>query len=108
MKADIKAEWIKRLRSGQYVQGREVLRNEKDEFCCLGVLCDIVAHDKWFMHCGGEWAQPDGDGHRTACLPVAVQAAVGFDYDTVAVLVYLNDAESKSFTEIADYIEENL
>lgn len=45
MKADIKAQWVKDLRSGDFQQGRSVLRRDngeggKDQFCCLGVLCE--------------------------------------------------------------------
>jgi len=35
-------EWIEALRSGEYTQGKKALRNIKNEFCCLGVLCDIT------------------------------------------------------------------
>jgi|SRR6478752_6819975 len=44
-----KTEWIKRLRSGDYVQGQGQLRSE-NKYCCLGVACDIAAD--WGM---GEW-----------------------------------------------------
>jgi hypothetical protein len=45
MKADVKAQWVKDLRSGEYEQGGGHLRRdngegEKDQFCCLGVLCE--------------------------------------------------------------------
>lgn len=47
MRPEIKAEWVKRLRSGEYAQGEQVLkRTKKPEegppvvtYCCLGVLC---------------------------------------------------------------------
>lgn len=29
------------LRSGKYKQGKEMLRPSEDEYCCLGVACDI-------------------------------------------------------------------
>jgi hypothetical protein len=34
-------KWIKALRSGQYKQCKEQLRNN-NKYCCLGVACDIV------------------------------------------------------------------
>lgn len=34
-------EWVRRLRSGDYAQGRNRLRTD-DAFCCLGVLCDMA------------------------------------------------------------------
>jgi len=45
MKKQIAKLWIKALRSGKYKQGQTVLRNEKDEYCCLGVLCDLYNQD---------------------------------------------------------------
>lgn len=38
---EIMREWVRRLRSGGYRQGRNRLRLN-DEFCCLGVLCDLA------------------------------------------------------------------
>lgn len=36
-------DWINALKSGNYVQGQRFLWNEnKNTYCCLGVLCDIV------------------------------------------------------------------
>ena len=42
MKAEIKAQWIKALRSGKYKQGRGALRKTDNTYCCLGVLCDLA------------------------------------------------------------------
>lgn len=41
MNADIKAQWVNALRSGDYEQGRGWLNNN-GKFCCLGVLCDLA------------------------------------------------------------------
>ena len=43
MNKKIKKLWVDALRSGEYKQGKNQLRNEKNEFCCLGVLCNIHA-----------------------------------------------------------------
>jgi hypothetical protein len=42
MNQKIKAEWVAALRSGQYKQGEGALRDKKDHYCCLGVLCEIA------------------------------------------------------------------
>lgn len=43
---DVK-EWVKNLNSGKYKQGTHLLRDKRDNFCCLGVLCDIaIQRDK--------------------------------------------------------------
>lgn len=33
--------WVKALRSGKYTQGQGQLKTT-DEYCCLGVLCDLA------------------------------------------------------------------
>lgn len=45
MNSDIKTKWVAALRSGEFKQGREVLRTEKNDFCCLGVLCELFARE---------------------------------------------------------------
>jgi len=42
MNPRIKKLWVAALRSGNYKQGIGALRTENDEFCCLGVLCDLA------------------------------------------------------------------
>lgn len=52
MKAEVKAEWLKRLRSGKYTQTagalHRVLGDDPGEhqFCCLGVLCEIAVEQE--------------------------------------------------------------
>lgn len=41
MNTEIAHRWVAALRSGQYAQGIGRLRTDHDEFCCLGVLCDL-------------------------------------------------------------------
>lgn len=36
-----KDKWIAALRSGKYKQGRGQLRSLNNNYCCLGVLCDV-------------------------------------------------------------------
>ena len=59
MRQDIKERWVEALRSGEYRQGRGRLRqrstiHESDEYCCLGVLCDLYARDQ-----GVKWEKPN-------------------------------------------------
>jgi hypothetical protein len=79
MKPEVKAKWIAALRSGEYKQGRGVLR-DGDTFCCLGVLCDLHAKAT-----GGQWkitfhssgqSRQEYFGHMTL-LPETVQTWSG-------------------------------
>lgn len=45
MLVHIRTEWARRLRSGDYAQGKERLRddsNDEARYCCLGVLCELA------------------------------------------------------------------
>ena len=48
-KEKARAKWVEALRSGKYQQGRGRLKNEKDQFCCLGVATDLFKRNlgKW-------------------------------------------------------------
>jgi hypothetical protein len=63
MKAEIKAEWLAALRSGKYQQTVGRLRRSDScapaGYCCLGVLCDIVA-----PRVRGEWVVGAPDNAR--------------------------------------------
>lgn len=117
MRKDIKAKWIRALRSGKYRQGDGQLRND-DKFCCLGVLCDIHAKAT-----GEKW-----DGNTYAGveiqLPVSVakwaripkkflddhsiqETDIQLSEDPDDNLSTLNDS-GHTFKEIADVIKEKL
>lgn len=118
MNKEWKKKWIEALRSGKYQQGKRMLRHrETNNFCCWGVLCDIVDP--------AGWREPvmNGDGYgylnpsNTGMPPEVVYEKCGLVYnpdtgllqsDTIAdELASMND-NGKSFKEIADKIEENL
>lgn len=54
MNKEVKELWLAALRSGNYSQGKFRLRNTNDEFCCLGVLCDIFSKQGGV----GSWSIP--------------------------------------------------
>lgn len=41
MNKEIADKWTKELRSDKYRQGKRMLKTAGNEFCCLGVLCEI-------------------------------------------------------------------
>jgi hypothetical protein len=99
----VKDKWVAALRSGDYKQGRNKMRSFEDEFCCLGVLCDIVDKSTWRPYNHGYYKH---DG--VASLPSdSIRKEVKITDTQVSELAELTDS-GKDFKEIADYIEENL
>lgn len=121
MNPEIKAEWIRRLRSGDYEQGRGSLcRNDK--YCCLGVLSEIAAERHVtsrgeLEEDGWRWIE---FGFETSTLPAEVQdwslvltqtgifmlpGEVAARNGRVSMsLAWLNDT-GLTFSQIADIIE---
>jgi hypothetical protein len=119
--------WIKELRSGAYVQGKGVLvkvgkEGEDDEFCCLGVLCDMAVRSKIIpepllssnrlLHYGLN--REAGDLPQEVIDWIGLKSPEGlFDYPEGKTGIYnghtladLNDS-GKSFKAIAKIIENN-
>jgi hypothetical protein len=102
---DIQKEWVAALRSGQYKQGKGLLRDKNDNFCCLGVLCEILAQKgkipsaELKLSFESDIYAYDG---RWKFLPnsVEVLTRVGETNE----LMRMNDS-GESFDKIADYIE---
>jgi hypothetical protein len=94
VKKTLKKEWVAALRSGKYKQGRtNFYRNRR--YCCFGVLCRVAGVDP---------VEDDGDG-----WPFVIKT-VGSDHVAMK-LARMNDgmdAAQSSFSQIADYIEQNL
>lgn len=112
MKQDVKAQWLRALRSGAYTQGHNALRNwdEGDMFCCLGVLCDVINPKGWnkpalvdnvreFTYAGTSSDEK---------LPDALGAVLEISDGQENHLVSMNDTLDATFREIADWIEDNL
>ncbi|BAU40152.1 hypothetical protein [Ralstonia phage RSP15] len=129
MNPRIKAKWLAALRSGEYKQGQEQLRDDQNNFCCLGVLCnihaqenpDFAARQKKTTAYDGEqgllpkvvskWAKLDDDnpgfnmpfsvrGTRNASYGDRLTFKKGESVD----IAYLNDG-GLNFRQIADVIE---
>ncbi len=104
MNQDIKDKWIAALRSGKYQQGKYNLRKESS-FCCLGVLCDISGKMEWKTDTTGSTIF--SYDKQKASLPESILGWADLRSYQQEPLVDRNDG-GKSFSEIADYIEENL
>jgi len=111
MNPEVKELWLAALRSGEYKQGRQRLRTD-DEFCCLGVLCDLAvkagAVDGFD---DGGWYLPDD----VATWAGLEDAGSGVRIDENWALIDHNDGndgppplKAKSFKQIANLIEKRL
>lgn len=111
MNPEIKALWLKALRSNTYSQGHSMLRNNLNQFCCLGVLCDIYEPVTWVCE-DSEWAAHMQDEDlifdESGELPNPMATALDISARVEGELISMNDNERKTFAEIADWIEENL
>lgn len=123
---EIKERWLTALRSGKYKQGAGALR-VGDKYCCLGVLCQLLAEEAYIPVSSSGVTGEDGgivvyDG--TTTLPSSLTVAIAFGANVVRAggenwnvydprspshymtsLAQLNDS-GMSFAEIADVIEE--
>lgn len=118
MNPEIKARWVAALRSGEYEQATGQLRNEHGEFCCLGVLCDLLQPSDWNrpdVHGGwqhlGEYELPSAGVFHAVDLPGTPKVEID---GRVATLdehndgVKAGDIPARTFAEIADAIEAQL
>jgi hypothetical protein len=117
MNPQIRARWVAALRSGQYRQGYEYLRDKTGGLCCLGVLCELAVADGVIpppeRHpLDGSWLYGEYDTE----LPESVMSWAGLAHTNPvapaqrgASLSQLNDGTEEggswTFAQIADVIE---
>lgn len=111
MNPEIKAEWVAALRSGEYKQGKRYLRSVDEEFCCLGVLCDLYAKDQgvddWSIDVMGRY------GDELPAPEVATWAALDVYDPQITVngktgCCSMHNDNGATFAQIADAIEAQL
>lgn len=119
----IKEIWCEALESGEFEQGRGVLKMphmkmlsddpDKYSYCCLGVLCEKLYPGSFVKELAGysEILQIQLEEKvvesRTE-LPDEVREIIGMNHCDMIHLIKLNDSEKRPFKEIATYIRENL
>lgn len=109
MKEEIKQIWIDALTSGKYKQGTRVLR-WADEFCCLGVLCDLFQQETG----KGKWVTDDFGGtkflNENKVLPKEVQewASIdnvgGYELTMRSPALTTDNDDGKTFNQLAEII----
>lgn len=110
MKAELKAKWLAALRSGEYLQARNVLQKGIGESyegnCCLGVLCRVAGIEPKKT---GKYITFEG---KEDCLSERMRTRFGIPLIAEDKLVRMNDGDEdnapQSFAQIADWIEENI
>lgn len=96
MDRGLKARWVAALRGGEYEQGPFCLyRPETNKYCCLGILCKVI--DK-----------PVGVNEGWIDGPFYAPVVEAIGRDATYTLSHLNDRNSQTFAQIADYIDANL
>ena len=101
-----KDKWVAALRSGNYEQGKYCLRSKQNTYCCLGVLCDIYDNKVWSEH--NSYFTYNGDSQSiTRVMREALELPTHHS-SIVDDLMDKNDAYNETFSNIANFIEENL
>lgn len=95
----LKAKWIAALKSGQFKQGKDRLKN-KDKYCCLGVLREVSGYT------GRTASGLLTPRHRKRSWS-SKSLVDGLPVDQQQTLAEMNDG-GYSFSKIADWIEENI
>lgn len=109
MNKKVKKQWLKALRSGEYKQTTNYLKNS-DAYCCLGILCDI--HSKEKNH---KWSVGESYFSQNRGLPDQVLKWANLPNDNRYVVYngkhgQLGNANDMglSFKQIANIIEKQL
>jgi hypothetical protein len=114
MNVEMKQKWVAALRSGNYKQGEGRLRDSRNCYCCLGVLCDISKRGIWqSTELGDKYRFVDKINGQSSLYDIAASIAddLGISGTEQCELIRMNDGkfvQKKTFAEIADWIEANL
>ena len=110
MKKVIADKWVKALRSKKYKQGEGQLRTGKNEFCCLGVLCNLHAqeHPKFAATQTDAGLYDDQNSFPSKLVQkwAGLKNSCGDFNSPDGSLVDMNDG-GNNFLEIAEVIEKN-
>lgn len=115
MDAELKRSWVEELRAGRYTQTVGELHDGDCGRCALGVLGELLVQRgraQWVRERDstlGEdlilLADLGGGLPYASVLPLTVMREIGLDYEQEADVWNLNDAERRTFPEIAAWIE---
>ena len=114
MNPEIKAKWVAALRSGEYKQGTGQLRDTNDNFCCLGVLCNL--HAQAHPEIAAQQTDPEEYLDGKELLPFEVEKWAKLTrcsgsyvvIDEVNLPLSVHNDDGCTFAQIADAIEAQL
>lgn len=119
MNPEFKAKWVAALRSGEYKQCKNSLRQE-DGFCCLGVACDISGLGSWTSNMSTTdylYAVEDEREESRLTSTIVDYMGVAKSFDRVGYIPFYTDRDGNrvaltilndegcTFDQIADIIE---
>lgn len=106
MNPEIKKRWTDALRSGKYEQGSSRLNLKDEQYCCLGVLCELAVEDNivtkdFSNEITGviKYIENDARGESGTALPPSV---VWQWADLESISVEIEGRYHRSLTEIND------
>ena len=108
---EFKKQWIKALKSGDYLQGTGALSESSGSalaYCCLGVACSVAGVNDYDIH--GEWID---DWNGDFCEIPEILKGSADDNKLVRILSEMNDNLSETdveehvfnFSDIANWID---
>lgn len=94
--------WSNLLKSGKYLQGESKLKyraaNEKDYYCCLGVICDSYVQGSWDNAEIASYISPvDGSLHASRLPPYLSSLLFGRKWYIEDMLIMANDLDFSRF-----------
>lgn len=114
MDATLRDEWAVALESGDYKQGKTALKTTDNEFCCLGVLCDILSkkdpeniqweYDVMFGY--PRMFSISTEESSAHYIPSKLADKIGITQQMQSILSHMNDM-GKKFTTIAEFIRKS-
>ena len=110
MDQEFKPEWLEALRSGKYKQGRKNLRNNRG-YCCLGVACEVAGIPRQKVNSYKSQYIFQGSTYDAPVIGTVAHPPSnwkGLSDAAIDHLIEMNDTIKASFSEIADWVEQNL
>lgn len=111
MKKITKQKWMNALRSGKFEQGRGFLC-WGNKYCCLGVLAKITGNLTKLKGSTGVFGFGKNEKVYSCQLLPLEHPSNNYKFGLLRQegqkLIQMNDHDNKSFSEIADWVEENI